>query len=169
MAQDLAARHARASEHDPAAGRAEPGLAASVDAVVGEQQRREQERVAAVRSAARTREELQRNYPELGAAVFSQLAAQQRFADEFVKAGLIREEDRQQVIQAMRERLADQLERGDKIPQAEQKKVMALIHQSVLRAADEVGRTPIAGSSDRIVDQVRTPKAQVREDVHVRA
>lgn len=169
MARDLAARQEHVGECEPAAGGTPPELAASVNAVVGEQRRRDQQRVTAVRSAARTREELQRNYPELGAAVFSQLAAQQRFADEFVKVGLIREEDRQQVIQAMRERLADQLERGDKIAQVEQKKVMALIHQSVLRAADEVGRTPITGRPDRIAGQVRTPKARVHEDVHVRA
>lgn len=160
---------ARADGQGASTGNAGSGLAASVNAMVDEQRQRDQERVAAVRSAARTWEETQRSYPELGAAVFSQLAAQQQFADEFVKAGLIREEDRQQVIQAMRERLADQLKRRDKIPLAEQKKVMALIRQSVLRAANEVGRTPVAGSPDRVADQVQRPKTLVREDVHARA
>lgn len=163
------AHSTRADDHQAHPGSAAQGLAASVNAVVDEQHLRERERAAAVRSAAQTREALQRNYPELGAAVFSQVAAQQRFADEFVKVGLISEEDRQQVILAMRERLADQIERGEKIPLAEQKKVMTLIRQSVLRAADEVGRTPMAGASDRVANHVQTPKTLVREDVHVRA
>lgn len=169
VGQDRHAHSTRANHHQSAPGSTAEGLAASVNAVVDEQRLRKRECAAAVSSAAQTREALQRNYPELGAAVFSQLAAQQQFADEFVKAGLIREEDRQQVIQAMRERLGDQIERGEKIPLAEQKKVMTLIRQSVLRAADEVGRTPMAGASDRVANHVQTPKTLLREDVHVRA
>jgi hypothetical protein len=128
-----------------------------------------QEAAAAVRSAQMTREELHRNHPILSAAVFDQMAAHDTFAEAFVKAGLIRQEDRAQVIATMRERLASQVERGEKIAEADRKKITTIIQKSVLRAADEVGRTPIQTNSDRVTEAVRTPKSLVRDDAHARA
>ena len=162
MAQDLGARRERGESAVQGAQPASAG--ASVPAVD-----RNKQTADAVRSAQLTREELQRNHPELSAAVFNQMAAHDKFADAFVKAGLVRQEDRAQVIATMRERLASQLERGEKIAEPDRKKITTIIEKSVLRAADEVGRKPIHTTPDRVAEAVRTPKTLVREDAQVRA
>lgn len=162
MAQDLAARRERGESAVQGAQPASAGASApAVD--------RNKQTADAVRSAQLTREELQRNHPELSAAVFNQMAAHDKFADAFVKSGLIRQEDRAQVIATMRERLASQLERGEKITEPDRKKITTIIEKSVLRAADEVGRKPIHTTPDRVAEAVRTPKTLVREDAQVRA
>jgi hypothetical protein len=124
--------------------------------------------VAAVRSAATTREELQLKYPELNKAIFQELASHDRFADAYVKAGLIRESDREQVIAQMRERLAGRIERGVEIREPNDKQVNALINRSVNRVAADIGRAPVE-------IEPRTPEPPLgrttvaREDVQVRA
>lgn len=181
MAQDLEARRERQDARAQAQRSAGKGLGASVDAVVDQQRERAQARLDAVRSAAVTREELQRNYPELGAAVFSELAAQEAFAQAFAKSlsdmkrgsdssSLISAEDRQQIIHVMNERmrarLGEQLERGERHSVVDPQARDRLVRQAVDRSMDEVGRKP---AGDRVADQVRVPKPLVREDVHVRA
>jgi hypothetical protein len=114
-----------------------------------------------------TRHELERRYPDLGEAVFKNMDSHQRFADAFVKAGIYRAEDRGQVIAAMNERLAGKVERGEPIQLFDERKAVNLIRASVIRAgADNVRDTAV---TDRVSEQVRTPKAVVRDDVHVRA
>lgn len=124
-------------------------------------------RAAAIRAADMTRHELERRYPDLGEAVFKNMDSHQRFADAFVKTGIYRAEDRGQVIAAMNERLAGKVERGEPIQLFDERKAVNLIRASVIRAgADNVRDTTAA---DRVSEQVRTPKAVVRDDVHVRA
>lgn len=163
MAQELEARRQRAESAARTPSTETAGGGAPAPAVD-----RNKQAADAVRSAQMTREELQRNHPELSAAVFNQMAAHDKFADAFVKAGLVRQEDRAQVIAIMRERLASQVERGEKIPEPDRKKVTTIIEKSVLRAADEVGRKPIHTTPDRVAEAVRTPKPLVREDAQVR-
>jgi Large polyvalent protein-associated domain 7 len=129
---------------------------------------REQEAAAAIRSAATTREELQRKYPELNRAVFQHLASHDQFAEAFVKSGLIRESDRAQVIAQMRDRLASKLEQGAVLREPDDKEVSTLIRRSVNRVGADIGRPPIE-------IQPRTPEPPparttvAREDVQVRA
>ena len=87
----------------------------------------QQEAAAAIRSARTTREELQLKYPDLNRAVFQHLASHDQFADAYVKAGLIRESDRAQVIGQMRERLARGVEGGTKLKEPDDKQVNTLI------------------------------------------
>jgi hypothetical protein len=128
---------------------------------------REQEAAAAIRSAAITREELQLKYPELNKAVFQHLASHDQFAEAYIKSGLIRESDRAQVIEQMRDRLAGKLEQGAVIREPDDKEVNTLIRRSVNRVAADIGRPPVE-------IQPRTPElpvrtAAAREDVQVRA
>jgi putative DNA primase/helicase len=129
---------------------------------------REQEAAAAIRSAATTREELQLKYPELNKAVFQHLASHDQFAEAFVKAGLIRESDRAQVIAQMRDRLATKLEQGGAIKEPNNKEVKALIRRSVNRVAADIGRQPIE-IEPRTPEQMPTRTTVAREDVQVRA
>jgi putative DNA primase/helicase len=127
---------------------------------------REQLIAAAIRSAATTREELQLKYPQLSRAVFQHLAAHERFADAFVKAGLIRESDRAQVIAQMRERLAGKIETGAPIRERNDQEVATLIERSVNRVAADIGRPTVEVKP-------RTPEPALnrstgREDVQVR-
>jgi hypothetical protein len=128
---------------------------------------REQEAAAAIRSAATTREELQLKYPELNKAVFQHLASHDQFAEAFVKAGLIRESDRAQVIAQMRDRLATKLEQGGAIKEPNNKEVNTLIRRSVTRVAADIGRQPI--EIPRTPEQIPTRTTVAREDVQVRA
>lgn len=130
---------------------------------------RQRDAAAAIRSAQLTREELQRNYPELSSAVFSQMAAHQSFAEAYVKAGLIRQEDRAEVIAIMRERLAGQIERGEKIPEVDRRTIGRTIERSIQRAVADNRNPQTNAATDRAVDQVMTPKPLVRGDDHVRA
>jgi putative DNA primase/helicase len=128
----------------------------------------EQEAAAAIRSAATTREELQLKYPELNKAVFQHLASHDQFAEAFVKAGLIRESDRTQVIAQMRDRLATKLEQGAAIKEPNNKEVNTLIRRSVNRVAADIGRQPIE-IEPRTPEQIPTRTTVAREDVQVRA
>ena len=129
---------------------------------------RDQEIAAAVRSAATTREELQLKYPDLNKAVLQHLGSHAQFAEAYVKAGLIREADRMQVIAQMRERLANQIERGAPIKEPDNKQVNTLIRRSVDRVAADIGRAPVE-IQPRVVAEGATPKAPVRDEVQVRA
>jgi putative DNA primase/helicase len=129
---------------------------------------REQEAAAAIRSAATTREELQLKYPELNKAVFQHLASHDQFAEAFVKAGLIRESDRAQVIAQMRDRLATKLEQGGAIKEPNNKEVNTLIRRSVNRVAADIGRQPIE-IEPRTPEQIPTRTTVALEDVQVRA
>ena len=102
-----------------------------------------QEAAAAIRSARTTQEELQLKYPDLNRAVFQHLASHDQFAEAYVKAGLIRETDRAQVIAQMRERLARGVERGNELKEPNDKQVNTLIRRSVERVAADIGRPAI--------------------------
>ena len=130
---------------------------------------RDRERAAAIRSATMTREELQLQYPDINRAVFAHMDAQEQFADAFVKAGLIRESDRKQVIAQMRERLAGQVESGAPIAEPDNKKVATLISRSVRRVANEIGRTPVEITSPRAAVRTHAPRERGRDDPAVRA
>ncbi len=126
---------------------------------------RTQEAAAAIRSAQITREELQLKYPELNKAVFQHFSAQEQFADAYVKAGLIRESDRQQVIAQMRERLAGKIERGEVLREPDDARVRTLIRRSVNRVAADIGRPAVQiepRSLDPGLDRVAREEAQVR-------
>ena len=129
---------------------------------------RDEEVAAAIRSAATTREELQLKYPELNQAIFQQLASHDRFAEAYVKAALIRESDRQQVIAQMRERLASRIERGVEIREPNDKQVDALINRSVNRVAADIGRAPVE-IKPRTPDRPLSRTSMAREDAQVRA
>ena len=129
---------------------------------------REQEVAAAIRSAETTREELQLKYPELNKAVFQHLASHEQFADAYVKAGLIRETDRAQVIAQMRERLAAQVEQGKPVREPDNKQVNTLIRRSVNRVAADIGR-PVVEVRTPSVESLAGPKSLVREEAQVRA
>jgi len=129
---------------------------------------REQEVAAAIRSAETTREELQLKYPELNKAVFQHLASHEQFAEAYVKAGLIRETDRAQVIAQMRERLAAQLEQGKPVREPDNKQVNTLIRRSVNRVAADIGR-PVVEVRTPSVESLASPKPLVREEAQVRA
>ncbi len=126
---------------------------------------RAQEVAAAIRSAQITREELQLKYPELNKAVFQHFSAQEQFADAYVKAGLIRESDRQQVIAQMRERLAGKIERGEVLRAPDDARVRTLIRRSVNRVAADIGRPPVEIEPRSLapgLDRVAREEAQVR-------
>ena len=129
---------------------------------------REEEVSAAIRSAATTREELQLKYPELNKAVFQELASHDRFADAYVKAGLIRESDREQVIAQMRARLAGRIERGVEIRPPSDQQVDALINRSVNRVAADIGRAPVEVQT-RTQEPALSRRNMGREDAQVRA
>jgi hypothetical protein len=129
---------------------------------------RDQQVAAAIRSAATTREELQLKYPELNKAVFQHLQSHVQFAEAYVKAGLIRETDRAQVITQMRERLASQIERGAPIKEPDSRQVSTLIRRSVDRVAADIGRRPVE-IGPRAVTEIATPKTLVRDEIQVRA
>ena len=145
------------------------GKPTTMDAIASPTQRvgltREQEAAAAIRSAQITREELQLKYPDLNKAVFQHFAAQEQFAAAYVKAGLIRESDRQQVIAQMRERLASKVERGEVLREPNDTRVNALIRRSVNRVAADIGRPPVE-IKPRSLDPV--VQAPVREEAQVR-
>lgn len=126
---------------------------------------RDQEAAAAIRSAATTREELQLKYPELNRAVFQHLASQDQFAEAYVKAGLIRESDRAQVIAQMRERLAGKVESGATLRAPNDKDVNTLIRRSVNRVAADIGRAPVEVQPRAAEPPVRTPG---RDEIQVR-
>lgn len=126
---------------------------------------RDQEAAAAIRSAATTREELQLKYPELNRAVFQHLASHDQFAEAYVKAGLIRESDRAQVIAQMRERLAGKVESGATLRSPNDKDVNTLIRRSVNRVAADIGRAPVEVQPRAAEPQVRTPG---RDEIQVR-
>lgn len=128
---------------------------------------REQEVAAAIRSATITREELQLKYPEINKAVFQHLASHDQFAEAYVKSGLIREADREQVIAQMRERLAAKLEQGAVIREPNNKEVNTLIRRSVDRVAADIGRAPVKIEPRTPESATRT--AASREDAQVRA
>ena len=130
---------------------------------------RDQEVAAAVRSAETTREELQLKYPEINKAVFSHLGSHDQLAQAFVKAGLIREGDRAQVIAVMRDRLASQIATGQPVRELDNKTVQRTIAKTVNRVAADIGRTPVPITPDRVASQTLTPKTLVREDLQVRA
>jgi hypothetical protein len=135
---------------------------------------RRSEHAAAVRNAALTREELQRRYPDISAAVFAQLAAQQKLADAFVRGATklgydMNAGDRNQVIQKLRDRLADKIEHGDTIKDVGVKNVDRAVNRAISQSYDEVGRAPRVAAAERSAAQVRVPKTLLREDVHVRA
>jgi 2-oxoglutarate dehydrogenase complex dehydrogenase (E1) component-like enzyme len=111
---------------------------------------------------------LQLKYPELNKAVFQHLASHDQFAEAFVKAGLIRESDRTQVIAQMRDRLATKLEQGAAIKEPNNKEVNTLIRRSVNRVAADIGRQPIE-IEPRTPEQIPTRTTVAREDVQVRA
>jgi hypothetical protein len=136
---------------------------------IGRGMTRAQEVVAAVRSAAMTREELQLRYPEISQAVFDHLSSHDQLAQAYVKAGLIRESDREQVIATMRDRLGRQLERGDAIQPLDDKTVRRTIANSIRRVAADIGRAPVEINPGRAAEHVLTPKAIAREDPQVRA
>ena len=137
--------------------------------VTGQGLTRAQEAAAAVRSATTTREELQRTFPQIHDAVFDHLRSHDQLAQAYVKAGLIRESDREQVIATMRDRLAGQLERGEALKPLDNKTVQRTIAQSVRRVAADIGRHPVEINPERAAEQVLTPKSMVREDPQVRA
>ena len=137
--------------------------------VSGQGLTRAQEVAAAVRSATTTREELQRKYPQVHDAVFDHLSSHDQLAQAYVKAGLIRESDREQVIATMRDRLAGQLERGEALKPLDNKTVQRTIANSVRRVAADIGRHPVEINPERAAEQVLTPKSMVREDPQVRA
>jgi hypothetical protein len=128
---------------------------------------REQEVAAAIRSATITREDLQLKYPELNKAVFQHLASHDQFAEAYIKSGLIRESDREQVIAQMRERLAAKLEQGAGIREPDNKEVNTLIRRSVNRVAADIGRPPVDIEPRTPESTART--AVAREDAQVRA
>ena len=135
------------SPHTPTSAAAGTSAASPPDAEPREPRAagltREQAVAAAIRSAATTREELQLKYPELNRAVFQHLASHEQFAEAYVKAGLIRESDRAQVIAQMRERLAGKIETGAPIRERNDEEVTALIERSVNRVAADIGRSPV--------------------------
>jgi Large polyvalent protein-associated domain 7 len=122
-----------------------------------------QEAAAAIRSARTTREELQLKYPDLNRAVFEHLASHDQFADAYVKAGLIRESDRAQVIAQMRERLARGVEAGTNLKEPDDKQVKTLIRRSVGRVAADIGRPPV-----EVAPRAVSVSAHSREDMQVR-
>jgi len=137
--------------------------------VTGQGLTRAQEAAAAVRSATTTREELQRTFPQIHDALFDHLNSHDQLAKAYVKAGLIRESDREQVIATMRDRLAGQLERGETLKPLDNKTVQRTIANSVRRVAADIGRHPVEINPERAAEQVLTPKFMVREDPQVRA
>jgi hypothetical protein len=153
-----------ADSRDGERGRSESGKTSTESKVPT----RAQEAAAAIRSAETTREELQLKYPELNRAVFQHLASHEQFAAAYVRAGLIRESDRGQVIAQMRDRLAGQVERGRPVREPDGKQVSLLIRRSVDRVAADLGRTsPEVRSSN--LEPLTTSRPLVREDVQVRA
>lgn len=128
-----------------------------------------QRKADAVRNASLTREELQRNHPDLSAAVFQNLDAHDRFAEAFVKAGLIKKEDRSQVIASMRSHLADRIANGHTIHGLDSQMVNRTITNSVLRATEEIGRRPTPIQPDSVAERTRVPKPLSRDEAHVRA
>lgn len=128
---------------------------------------RAREVAAAIRSAETTREELQLKFPEINKAVFQHIAAHEQFAESYVKAGLIRETDRAQVIAQLRERLAVQVEQGKTLRELDNKEVATLIRRSVNRVAADIARPAVEVKSLKVEPPI-TPKPLVREDVQVR-
>jgi hypothetical protein len=126
---------------------------------------RDQEAAAAIRSAQITREELQLKYPDINKAVFQHFSAQEQFAAAYVKAGLIRESDRQQVIAQMRERLAGKLERGELLRDPDDSRINTLIRRSINRVAADIGRPTVEVNPRSLDTPVKTP---IREDAQVR-
>jgi len=127
-------------------------------AVGGEARAVAAQREQAARNARTTRDELQRRSPEVAAAVFSTTRAREQFVDAFVKAGLVRPNDREDVM-----RLFEAAAEKRGMEKFSAKDFERTLRNAVYQAADEVGRTPIAAQP------VQTPKALVREDAHVRA
>jgi hypothetical protein len=123
----------------------------------------QQEAAAAIRSARTTREELQLKYPDFNQAVFRHLASHDQFADAYVKAGLIRESDRAQVIAQMRERLARGVEGGTNLKEPDDKQVNTLIRRSVGRVAADIGRPAV-----EVVPRAASVSAPSRDDMQVR-
>ena len=136
-------------------------------AAVGKTPSPESRVAAAIRSAETTREELQLKFPEINKAVFQHIAAHEQFAESYVKAGLIRETDRAQVIAQLRERLATQLERGKVLRELDNKEVATLIRRSVNRVAADIARPAVEVKSLKVEPSI-TPQPVVREDVQVR-
>lgn len=135
---------------------------------------RRSEHAAAVRNAALTREELQRNYPDISAVVFTQLAAQQKLADAFVRGASklgydMNAGERNQVIQKLRERLADKIEHGETIKDVGVQHVDRAVNRALSQSYDEARRAPRVAAAERSAAQVRTPKSLLREDAHVMA
>lgn len=128
---------------------------------------RAREVAAAIRSAETTREELQLKFPEINKAVFQHIAAHEQFAESYVKAGLIRETDRAQVIAQLRERLAVRVEQGKALRELDNKEVATLIRRSVNRVAADIARPAVEVKSLKVEPSI-TPKPLVREDVQVR-
>jgi 2-oxoglutarate dehydrogenase complex dehydrogenase (E1) component-like enzyme len=122
-----------------------------------------QEAAAAIRSARTTREELQLKYPDLNRAVFQHLASHDQFAEAYVKAGLICETDRAQVIAQMRERLAREVDRGSILKEPNDKQVNTLIRRSVERVAADIGRPAI-----EVTPRTTANNPPTRDDMQVR-
>ncbi len=158
------APEASASTSNPAASRTDPEAGSRTPTLTAGQ-----ERAAAIRSAMMTRDELQLKYPDINRAVFAHMEAHEQFADAFVKAGLIRESDRTQVIAQMRLRLAGQVERAEPIVEPDNKKIATLISRSVLRVANEIGRTPVEVTPARAAMRSHPPRERARDDPAVRA
>jgi hypothetical protein len=143
-------------------------ISAADKAASGKGMTRQEEVAAAVRSAATTREELQLKYPELNKAVFEHLSAHDQLAAAFVKANLIRESDRAQVIESLRDRLASRLQRGERIKNLDANTVQRDIAKSVNRVAADLGRPPVVIAPERLAEQTLTPKPLVRDDAQIR-
>jgi predicted kinase len=89
-------------------------------------------------------------------------------AAAFVKANLIRESDRAQVIESLRDRLASRLQRGKSIKNLDANTVQRDIAKSVNRVAADLGRPPVVIAPERLAEQTLTPKPLVRDDAQVR-
>jgi putative DNA primase/helicase len=162
--QETPAPKASSPTVDPAASRADPEAGSRPPTLTADQ-----ERAAAIRSAIMTRDELQLKYPDINRAIFAHMEAHEQFADAFVKAGLIRESDRTQVIAQMRERLAGQVESAEPLVEPDNKKIATLISRSVLRVANEIGRTPVEVTPARAAMRSQPPRERARDDPAVRA